>query len=726
MESTSTSVSIPVAVDRCARSFLSLAEILQQPTRFAYQLSADSILDEFDRFKLWAGNIAAHKKGRRSLEYRLRDAVQLRLETLDLLQSLSSVLDDKMTIVEGVRLPWDEEVFSDSDSDLDCSGRENESKTVNALQGNTELKQLHARSRSLITSLMRLTMAIRHPAPTRQILRIDKSYYEPYDVQHVQAKFSNSAPYLITRLGRAISSRRQYLTYREKHCQKLSKGIEAIGFEDLRTEQTDNSTEATPIPTLDPASQPESSFFNDNETMSQTSYASSFKNTIRTPHLPKEASKGEPYECPLCFSLIAIYTTATWKYDLHPYCCTFEHCTTADLLYESRHAWFAHEVEAHRSIFQCAEDCEETFTTEMEFQSHVQSRHPDLAAPAVFSALKRTSARSADLSQKAQCKLCNESMNLRRLRKHLGQHQEQLALFALPAAVEESDVDTEDMDEKEPQPEHDGEDETDDSREIVAKCDDVDDDNKIKDANENASTTSEFFPKSETDSSDDISVKLVRRSALIAALNLADAKEAAQNEKADREAPKIIQSAAGITSEEIGAMALTETEATKFMHDQTLREISPAKAKAEVDEPMRRKTGIPDTGVDTGVGEMVSDDAPPIFLKDALGRKFEFPWRTCKTWRGMEALIKQAFLNIDILELHVSQGHYDLVSPYGEIVLPSVWEHIVQPGWAMTMYMWPMREPPPEEEAPPSPKEEARPLLPSPPSSPSSSESSHA
>lgn len=53
MEATLESVSIPVAVDRCARSFLSLAETLQKPTRFAEQVTADSILDEFDRFKLW-------------------------------------------------------------------------------------------------------------------------------------------------------------------------------------------------------------------------------------------------------------------------------------------------------------------------------------------------------------------------------------------------------------------------------------------------------------------------------------------------------------------------------------------------------------------------------------------------------------------------------------------------------------------------------------------------
>jgi hypothetical protein len=53
MESTEANVSISSAVDVCARSFLSLADGLREPTRFSEQVAAESILDEFDRFKLW-------------------------------------------------------------------------------------------------------------------------------------------------------------------------------------------------------------------------------------------------------------------------------------------------------------------------------------------------------------------------------------------------------------------------------------------------------------------------------------------------------------------------------------------------------------------------------------------------------------------------------------------------------------------------------------------------
>ena len=127
--------------------------------------------------------------------------------------------------------------------------------------------------------------------------------------------------------------------------------------------------------------------------------------------------------------------------DLHPYCCTFEDCPIADRLYDSRSAWFAHELEAHRTSFQCIEGCGQIFVSEANFYTHVQNRHPELAVTAVFSTLKRTSARSANLSEQTLCKVCNEEMTLRKLRKHLGQHLEQLALFALPPNVNDVEDD---------------------------------------------------------------------------------------------------------------------------------------------------------------------------------------------------------------------------------------------------------------------------------------------
>jgi hypothetical protein len=90
----------------------------------------------------------------------------------------------------------------------------------------------------------------------------------------------------------------------------------------------------------------------------------------------------------------------------------------------------------------------------------------------------------------------------------------------------------------------------------------------------------------------------------------------------------------------------------------------------------------------------------PIAFKDAVGRKFSFPFHKCEDWNDMTRLIKQAFLHVDVIGQHVQEGHYDLMVD-GEVILPQVWEAMVQPGWEVSMHMWPIpglekdRVPPP-------------------------------
>ena len=95
------------------------------------------------------------------------------------------------------------------------------------------------------------------------------------------------------------------------------------------------------------------------------------------------------------------------------------------------------------------------------------------------------------------------------------------------------------------------------------------------------------------------------------------------------------------------------------------------------------------------VDPVVGADAhmAPIRFKDAVGRKFNFAWHICKTWKGMESLIKQSFLHVDVIGSHVQEGHYDLMGPDGTIILPQLWETMIRPDWEVTMYMLPIPEP---------------------------------
>ncbi|CAG8980083.1 hypothetical protein HYALB_00013485 [Hymenoscyphus albidus] len=55
---------------------------------------------------------------------------------------------------------------------------------------------------------------------------------------------------------------------------------------------------------------------------------------------------------------------------------------------------------------------------------------------------------------------------------------------------------------------------------------------------------------------------------------------------------------------------------------------------------------------------------------------------------GMEELINQAFLHMEVIGPHVLEGHYDLIGPSGEIILPQVWERTVEPDLVITMRIW--------------------------------------
>jgi hypothetical protein len=52
------------------------------------------ISDQLSRFKLWAGNIGAHRTGRSSLDYRLRDSSHLHTQVMRLLDDLSTSLNE--------------------------------------------------------------------------------------------------------------------------------------------------------------------------------------------------------------------------------------------------------------------------------------------------------------------------------------------------------------------------------------------------------------------------------------------------------------------------------------------------------------------------------------------------------------------------------------------------------------------------------------------------------
>ena len=204
-----------------------------------------------------------------------------------------------------------------------------------------------------------------------------------------------------------------------------------------------------------------------------------------------------------------------------------------------------------------------------------------------------------------------------------------------------------------------------------------------------------------------------------------EAREAAAKKLAEEQAAQAAADKA--KAEEIAAAAkAAAAAATDEAEKKAAEELAKAKASAEEEKKAAEEAATAATLASIPPPPPPPEERKkPIKFKDAVGRKFSFPFHLCNTWmvslapryhspfeaadhhmQGMEDLIRQAFLHVEIIGPHVAEGHYDLVGPNGEIILPQVWETMIEPDWTITMHMWPMPEPPTEEAPPEPPPEE--------------------
>lgn len=303
--------SIPNSVRKCLEDFNVLKQVESPLAIDSDRKAVLEIVEGEARFKVWSGNIGAHSTGRRSLEYRLRDASHLRKQVISLLGELAELLADAYAIVIGEKTPWDrikddEGIGFDSKSEFDDD--------VPA----TEMSQIAQNVLDVIDCLLRLSVAIRNPAPHDRFatfISTDASHYEKHDIDHVRSKFNKIEPFLAERLGRAISRRRQYFKYRQSHHLKLSQGL---GYR----ETNDGSTIASSLPQRAKAAGFKVEAVDETEAsdsgVTQTSLASSHAggDKLRVPPLPREAENG-PFECPFCYMMIVATSSLSWKSVIH-------------------------------------------------------------------------------------------------------------------------------------------------------------------------------------------------------------------------------------------------------------------------------------------------------------------------------------------------------------------------------------------------------------------------
>ena len=84
-------VSIASQYAQCENSFYILLQNLKTSND---QAVVQRLVDEFGRFRVWAGNAGAHRTGRVSLDYRLREASHIHAELIELLEDLNKDLEE--------------------------------------------------------------------------------------------------------------------------------------------------------------------------------------------------------------------------------------------------------------------------------------------------------------------------------------------------------------------------------------------------------------------------------------------------------------------------------------------------------------------------------------------------------------------------------------------------------------------------------------------------------
>jgi hypothetical protein len=95
---------IATRCNSCIHSFTRLYDLmLKRKGDFTHEIVLPRLKDEFGRFRVWAGNIGAHRVGRVSLDYRLREASHMHGRVTDLLDDLIETLSQgKHTLLSTV------------------------------------------------------------------------------------------------------------------------------------------------------------------------------------------------------------------------------------------------------------------------------------------------------------------------------------------------------------------------------------------------------------------------------------------------------------------------------------------------------------------------------------------------------------------------------------------------------------------------------------------------
>ncbi|KAK7425121.1 general transcription repressor [Neonectria punicea] len=380
---------------------------------------------------------------------------------------------------------------------------EDDEEITEKLEPISELQELFQSIPETISTLFKLSVIIRNSSTRDRFAKalvagsrvpIDPSY----DIDHVQNKFpclrQKEMEWLRTRLGTAITQRRNYLRYCRDHREKMAKVTDTAAAATLETQDAGEDAEArllnmrgkrslqatgdsksqassqpstlapTTASTIIPSQLDDLDILerldeesNDVDHRSVTSYASSVgekdgDNRLSVIQFEEIAKPGKPFECPYCWTIQKFNGHHAWRKhvmsDLKPFVCTGEACDMR--LFDDSRTWLAHEMENHLVEWQCCFCSLAPFAKLDKFQSHIVKSHGVRLGEDQLTSLSKTCQKPVDQLVPSACRICDTwEETLRTLNRHIPAdetlvvtpqqfrhhvcgHMEQLALFTIP------------------------------------------------------------------------------------------------------------------------------------------------------------------------------------------------------------------------------------------------------------------------------------------------------
>lgn len=192
-----------------------------------------AVEDGRSRYRIWASNLGSMhpETDRRSADYRLRDAPEVITRVLELLDELTEINTEISEIFSGER-----------------ANRQMSPEDVDSSQD--ELSELELSVGDIITSLFKVSMLVKKATKRDRYAKAASAKVDPFlqefDIRHVADKYPKvrAQPWLLERLGKAITQRRQYLRY----CRDHKNRIAHVSTTDLlRLAEKSTSATMTPV-----------------------------------------------------------------------------------------------------------------------------------------------------------------------------------------------------------------------------------------------------------------------------------------------------------------------------------------------------------------------------------------------------------------------------------------------------------------------------------------------